>query len=132
MVLQDKNILIVEDNVLLALDLSYVVADYGGRAIGPATTAAEALRLLETEEIAAGVLDCHIADDEVTQIVMCLAEREIPVVITTITAPPSLIAALLPNAPILRAPIQSKLALARLSGEVAKKVGGNPTSSLKS
>lgn len=118
---QDKAILIIEDNILLALDLSNVVEDFGGHAVGPATTAEDALRLLETEEIAAAVLDCQIADDDVTQIVMCLAARGIPVVITTITAPPPVIAAILPDAPIFRAPIQPKLALAHLNDEIAKK-----------
>ena len=107
--------------VMLALDLSYVVADCGGRAVGPVTTAAEALHLLETEEIAAAILDCHIANDDVAQIVMSLAERAIPVVLTTITAPPSVIAAVLPDAPILRAPIQPKLALAKLADLLVKK-----------
>lgn len=124
--LQDKAILIIEDNVMLALDLSYAVADYGARAMGPVTTAAEALHLLETEEIAAAVLDCHIADDDVAQIVMCLAERGIPVVITAITAPPPVVSAVLPDAPILRAPIQPKLALARLTEEIVKKASAPP------
>ena len=124
--LQDKAVLIIEDNLMLALDLLSAVEDCGGRAIGPATTAADALHLLETEEIAAAVLDCQIADDDVTQIIMRLAKRGIPVVITTITAPPRVIAALLPDAPILRAPIQSKLALARLNEEVAKNSGRIP------
>ncbi len=119
--LRDKAILIIQDNVLLALDLSNAIGDFGGRAIGPATSTAEALRLLETEEIAAAVLDCQIADEDVSQIVMCLAERGTPVVITTITAPPPVIAALLPDAPILRAPIQPKMALGYLMQEVARK-----------
>lgn len=124
--LQDKAILIIEDNILFALDFANVVEDCGGRAIGPVTNADEALRLLETEDITAAVLDCQIADDDVTQIVMCLAERGIPVLITTITAPPPVIAELLPNAPVLRAPIRSNDALDRLNEEVAKKAGGIP------
>jgi DNA-binding response OmpR family regulator len=122
MVLQDKTILIIEDNLMLALDLAYVVEDHGGRAIGPVTTAADALRILDTEEIAAAILDCQVAEDDVAKIVMRLAERRIPVVVTTITAPPPVIAALLPDAPILRAPIGSDEALARLAGEVARSV----------
>jgi DNA-binding NtrC family response regulator len=121
MVLHDRTILIIEDNIMLALDLAYVVEDQGGRAIGPVTTAAEALQILDTEDIAAAVLDCQIADDDVAQIVMCLAERGIPVVVTTITEPPPLIATLLPEAPVLRAPIESDLALTRLSQQLAKR-----------
>lgn len=118
--LQDKAILIIEDNVLLGLDLSNVVGDYGGRAIGPVTSTADALRTLETEEIDAVVLDCQMADEDVAPIVMLLAERGIPVLVTSITAPPPVIAAVLPHAPILRAPIQSKVALACLVKEVQK------------
>ena len=119
--LQDKTILIIEDNVLLALDHSNVVEDFGGRTVGPATSAAEALRLLETEQISAAVLDCQIADDDVTRIVMCLAELGTPVVITTTTAPPPVIDAFLPDAPILRAPIQATTALRYLIEEVERK-----------
>lgn len=125
-VLQDKAILIIEDNLLLALDLSNVVGDYGGRPIGPVATTADALRTLENEVIDAVVLDCQIADEDIVPIVMFLAERGLPVLITSITAPPPVIAEVLPDAPILRVPIQPEVALTRLVEEVGKKESGIP------
>ena len=45
--LGDKAVLIVEDNVYMALDLSQAVEELNGRVIGPVGTVAEALALIE-------------------------------------------------------------------------------------
>ena len=120
--LKDKAILIIEDNIFLALDLSSLVEDFNGRVVGPTGSVAEALTYLENEEIAAAVLDCEIADHEVTQVVMVLAEKGIPVVIHAISEPPSSVFESLPDAPIFMAPIQSRVVLARLIDEIARRV----------
>jgi len=69
---------------------------------------------MECEKIGAAILDCKIADDNVMQVVMQLADRGIPVVISTVTGPAPSVIEILPDAPILRAPIQAKVVLARL------------------
>lgn len=118
--LQDKAILIIEDNLLLALDLASAVEDSGGRTVGPAITVSDALHLLETEEIAAVVLDCHVADDDIAKVVMSIVERQIPVVLSSITAPPPIVSTALPNAPMVKVPLQSNVVLALLAEEIAK------------
>jgi DNA-binding NtrC family response regulator len=120
-VLQDKAILIVEDNIFLAVDLSMAVEELEGRVVGPAVTAADAHRLLQSEQIAAVVLDCEIADHELTPIVMLLADKGIPVVLQAMSDPPQTIIEKLPDAPILRAPVQPKVILKVLSQVVANK-----------
>lgn len=118
--LQDKAILIIEDNLLLALDLASAVEARGGRAIGPAVTVDDAMDYLATEEIAAVVLDCHVADEDIVRVVKCIAERHIPVVLSSITEPPPIVAAVLPGAPMVKVPLQSQIVLERLSEEIAK------------
>lgn len=47
LMLTDKPVLIVQDNIYLALDLAAVVEQLDGRVVGPAATIAEALALLK-------------------------------------------------------------------------------------
>ena len=63
--LKGKAVLVVEDNVFLALDLASVIEDLEGRVVGPVATAAEALNLLRTEEVTAAVIDCDLVDVDV-------------------------------------------------------------------
>ena len=51
MSLQDRNILIVEDQLVTTLDLEQAVLDAGGRVIGPAADVSDALRLLNVERV---------------------------------------------------------------------------------
>ena len=91
--------------VLLALDL-LCRGDFGGRGDRRQRPLLMPSVLLETEEIAAAVLDCQIADDDVTQL-LCFSRKWETFVITTIThLPPDICTAA--RRPILRAPIQSE------------------------
>ncbi|WP_280637054.1 MULTISPECIES: response regulator [unclassified Rhizobium] len=54
------NILIVEDELLIALDLESIVEDLGHTVIGPARTLDEALELAEQAEVA--LVDVQLAD----------------------------------------------------------------------
>jgi hypothetical protein len=118
--LADKAILIVEDNVLLAYDLLSVVESNHGQIIGPVMTAREAMHCLESEEIAGVILDAELVDKEIEPVLMMLAEKRIPLVMHAAIEPPPLARTLLPNAPILKAPIQTEAAVARLAIEIAR------------
>src|SRR3954454_18978551 len=50
------NILIVEDQAIIALDLESAVEESNGQVIGPASTVREALKLLHTNEVDAAIL----------------------------------------------------------------------------
>ena len=119
--LTDKAVLIVEDNIFLAIDLSHEIEHSGGRVVGPASTAEEALRLMASEEVEVAVIDCDVAEHRLTELVMHLAEKEVPVVIHTAAGLPADIGRIVPEAPVLREPIRSKEVVALLVTEVAKK-----------
>lgn len=68
--LDDCNILLVEDEVLLALDLSLRLEDEGAEVTGPFATAKTALSAC-SGAIDAAVLDVDIADGES----LCVADR---------------------------------------------------------
>jgi len=119
--LREKSILIVEDNVYLALDLSLAVEEANGRVVGPAGTVAEALRLLEEEgHIAAAVLDARLADLDVTPVVIALAKKGVPYVIHSGTGLPAGIAELHPDCPVLVKPLHSDVILACLRDEMKR------------
>jgi len=119
----DKPILIVEDDAYWALDLSMAVEEWDGRVVGPVGTVAEALAILEDEQIAAAVLDANLADRDVTPVVILLAEKRVPFVIQTGTALPADLAEVYPNLPVLMKPSQPTIVLARLLNEM--KIAGH-------
>ena len=57
---QSKRILIVEDEVILALDFSDAVADLGYEVVGPALSLDEGLELASTECIHCALLDVNL------------------------------------------------------------------------
>jgi len=57
-------ILIAEDNLYLALDLSIAIEEMDGRVVGPAPSVADALKFLATHHVAAAIVDCQLIDRE--------------------------------------------------------------------
>lgn len=118
----EKPILIVEDDPYRALDLSIAVEDWEGRVVGPVATVAEALAVLESDQVAAAVLDVELADGDVAPVISVLAQRGVPFVVHTGTGLPSDLAELHPNVPVVMKPSKPASVLARLLKEM--KVAG--------
>lgn len=82
--LPNAAILIVEDDPLIADDLACQIARDGSTVVGPATTPATALALLEsTPQIGGAILDVRLGDETAFEIAGKLREREIPFVFFT-------------------------------------------------
>jgi CheY-like chemotaxis protein len=113
-------VLIAEDNLYLALDLSIAVEEMQGRVVGPASSVAEALNLLATHDVAGAIVDCHLADRDSTPLARQLAERGVPFVIHTATPVPALIGQFHPLVPVLMQPLQPEAVLACLLAEMRK------------
>jgi CheY-like chemotaxis protein len=116
----DAPILIAEDNLYLALDLSNAVEDMDGRVIGPASTVLEALGLLASQPVAAAIIDCQLADRDVAPLAERLAERGVPFIIHTSTPVPHAIGDRHPQVPVLMKPLQSSAVLTCLLDEMRK------------
>ena len=118
--LADTPVLIVQDNIYLALDLAEAVEQFDGRVVGPAGNHWEALALLEKEHVAAALIDADLAGD-VAPIVLALSEKCIPYVIqTTGTVAPE-IAMIEPTVPVLVKPIQSLDAVSILAHQLLRR-----------
>jgi CheY-like chemotaxis protein len=81
-------VLIVEDQLIVALDIQMAVEDANGEVVGPAATVREALELLRAEEVDGAILDANLPDGDVTPVAEELIGRGIPVVINTGVALP--------------------------------------------
>jgi CheY-like chemotaxis protein len=116
-------VLIVEDNSFLALDLSQAIEELDGRVVGPAGQVSHALELLDSEDVAAAIVDCHLTDLDVLMLTHRLAERQVPFIIYAETDPPEAVAARHPDVPVLRKPVHPRMVLDRLLAEMGKVTG---------
>jgi two-component system, response regulator PdtaR len=100
-----KTVLIVEDDFLLGMELERVMSQHGWRVIGPATTTAQALRLLNAERPDAAVLDVLLQDGLVTPVASRLRALGVPCIIVSGRKRPEGIAADLRGLPNFTKPI---------------------------
>jgi len=117
---EDKPVLIVEDNAFLAVDLSEAIEELDGKVVGPTDRIAEALDLLDSEEIAAAIVDGHLTDLDVFMLTSRLTQLGVPFVIQAESDLPETIGFLHPDVPVLRKPTHPSTVLACLLNEMRK------------
>ncbi|WP_407522560.1 response regulator [Methylobacterium oryzisoli] len=106
--LTGRHVLIVEDEVLIAFELSDLVADAEGVPVGPARTNREALALLDRERIDVAVLDLNLADGEATPTAERLMGIGVPVLICTGGVMPRAMRSLWPHLPVHHKPVRGE------------------------
>ncbi|MBM2576036.1 GAF domain-containing protein [Jannaschia sp. Os4] len=94
--------LVVEDNMIIALDTSDMLEDMGAT-VRMAGTVAEAMAVLEADAIGLAVLDVNLGDTNSLPVAEALAERGVPFVLVTGYGDGEITAAY-PPAPVLRKP----------------------------
>jgi CheY-like chemotaxis protein len=97
-------VLVVEDEFLVALDLTAVIEELGGVVIGPVTTVVDALALLQDCNAAGAILDANLLDRDVTPVAILLVEKGVPFVIHTGTGLPEELKATHPHLPVIMKP----------------------------
>ena len=78
-----QRVLIVEDNFLIAMDLSAELEERGFETVGPSATVEEALGLLEREGCDKAVLDLNLGEETSEAIAVTLKARDIPFVVVS-------------------------------------------------
>ena len=78
-----KRVLIVEDNFLIAMDLSCELEDRGFAPVGPSATVREALGLLDSEGCDVAVLDLNLGEETSEEVAVTLKARNIPFVVVS-------------------------------------------------
>lgn len=77
-ILKDKRVLIVEDELLVALMLEDFLIEFGCIPVGPYRTVAKALEALAIEAFDLAVLDVNLDGEMVYPVAYALAERHLP------------------------------------------------------
>ncbi|WDZ81883.1 response regulator (plasmid) [Ensifer adhaerens] len=78
-----KTVLLVEDEFLIALDLTLVLERHGWIVIGPAATVTKALALLKIQRPSVALLDVTLRDGSVTPVAEALRANNVPFVIAS-------------------------------------------------
>ena len=73
-----QRLLVVEDELLVALDIESILNDAGLIVIGPASSAAEALKLIGSTTPDAALIDANLSGEPITEVAKALSERGIP------------------------------------------------------
>ena len=81
--LRNKNVLIVEDEYVIALDLEHTVRKHGANVVGPASSVDEAMNLLAHTRIDCAVLDINLQGERVYTVADSLQRAGIPYVFAT-------------------------------------------------
>lgn len=104
--LHGRRVLIVEDEALLAIELTDIVEGSHGSVVGPFRTNREALRLLDDEAVDAAILDLNLADGEATPVAERLVAAGVPILVCTAGTLPRAMRLQWPDMPIHRKPIR--------------------------
>ena len=78
-----KRVLVVEDEVIVAMQLEDLLLDMGCDVVGPACRLEDALEMAETDRLDAAVLDVNLNGRSVCPVAERLHNRGIPVVYAT-------------------------------------------------
>jgi DNA-binding NtrC family response regulator len=78
-----KQILIVEDEFLIALEMRATLDDAGYATVGPARTVQEALTLIDNANPDAAFIDCNLNGEFATRVALDLTARRVPFAVVT-------------------------------------------------
>ena len=78
--LEGVNILVVEDEVVIAMEITSGLEDEGAQVIGPAHTLERAIFLASNFDISAAILDLRLGAESVAPVARLLSERKTPFV----------------------------------------------------
>jgi CheY-like chemotaxis protein len=109
------HVLVVEDEMLVAMELEEALVSFGCFVVGPASRIRHALQLASEAEIDAAVLDVNVAGEKVFPVAEVLARRGVPFVFATGYGAAGIDGAF-PDSPILQKPYP-EAALARALAE---------------
>lgn len=104
--LSGKRVLVVEDEVIVAMQLEDLLLGFGCEVIGPASHLDQAHGLAETDALDAAVLDVNINGRSIRSVAERLAERGVPIVLATGYGQAGCVD--LPKGPVLQKPYRSR------------------------
>jgi light-regulated signal transduction histidine kinase (bacteriophytochrome) len=112
--------LVVEDNLIIAMDASDILRDFGAETVHVASSVAEAFRMVDASTLTLAVLDINLGSETSLPVAKYLAERKIPFVLASGYGSQSDSLAQYPPAPVVQKPYTAETltkALRRLQGK---------------
>ena len=82
-VLRGRRVMIVEDEMLVAMEMESLLADQGCAVVGPAATVDRALALLAQEKPEAAILDVNLDGTTAAPVAAALKAQGVPFVLAT-------------------------------------------------
>jgi CheY-like chemotaxis protein len=119
--LKALRVLIVEDEMLVAMELEEALQSFGCFVVGPASRIRHALQLATEEEIDAAVLDVNLAGEKVFPVAEVLTRRGVPFVFATGYGAAG-IDGVFPDSPILQKPYPEAALAVALADALARAV----------
>lgn len=133
--LQGRSILIVEDEMIIAMHLEAVLTEVGARVIGPAASSARALALIDRQPPTAAILDVRLGTETSEAVARRLSELGVPFLFYTGQFDLRPLQDLWPAAPVLAkpaAPMEVILAVAELGAPAADAAAAAPAAQRRS
>src|SRR3954462_10536878 len=103
--LAGARVLVVEDEFVIALEVEFLLRDFGYEVLGPVPSVARALELLGRERPDAALLDLNLPDGTAVPVAELLASMRVPFVLVTAYAPSQIEAPALRGVPHLGKPV---------------------------
>lgn len=82
-VLRGRRVMIVEDEMLVAMELETLLGEQGCSVVGPAPTAARALALIDEELPDAAILDVNLDGQTAVPVAAALSAQGVPFLLAT-------------------------------------------------
>ena len=123
--LDNKTILLMEDNPVLGLEVAFALEDEGAAVKGPVARLEAGLDALDAAEPDAAVLDVELADGEVFPLAERLRERGVPFVFYTARGSEGHMRARAGDAPVISKSHGSATVVEALRERIASDVDGS-------
>ncbi|HEY1448824.1 MAG TPA: hypothetical protein VGF33_09825 [Caulobacteraceae bacterium] len=123
--LSRRRILVVEDEILTATELTAAIVDADGEVVGPVATVHDGLELLAREDVHAAILDVGLPDRDVTPIAAALLEHRKVVVFHTASRVPAAITERFGEVVVCPKPMPSDQVVIRLAMMLERRQPGN-------
>ena len=81
--MDDRSVLVVEDNPVLAEAMTFALTTFGWRVVGPYRTAADAIAEAEQGRFATAILDLDLGSESSIPVAEVLRQKEIPFLFLT-------------------------------------------------
>jgi CheY-like chemotaxis protein len=105
--LSNRKVLIVEDEMMIAMLIEDMLDEFGCKLVGPATNVPRALELIGKESIEIAILDLNLGGQDTYAIADALHQRNVPFIFATGYGSTGLRKEFV-NRPVLQKPFQTK------------------------